>query len=81
MQPDFDIHAPKKATNVSINSDLLAKARELKINLSATLELALTEQLNAAQRERWKQDNRAAIAAYNQLVEAHGSFGEELRSF
>ncbi len=36
MQDLYDIHAPKKATNLSLNSDLLQKARDLKVNLSAT---------------------------------------------
>ena len=81
MNPAFDTHAPKKPTNVGINSDLLAKAKQLKINLSATLEAALTELVNARQRELWKRENRAAIEAYNQLVEEHGVFGDDLRSF
>jgi antitoxin CcdA len=81
MNPAFDTQAPKKPTNVSINSDLLAKAKELNINLSATLENALTELVKARQRELWKQENRAAIAAYNQLVEERGVFSDELRSF
>ena len=38
MQDLYDINAPKKATNLSLNSDLLQKARSLKVNLSATLE-------------------------------------------
>lgn len=37
----YDKKAPKKATNLSINSSLLAEARELDINLSATPERAL----------------------------------------
>lgn len=81
MNSAFDIHAPKKPTNVSINSDLLAKAKELKINLSATLEAALTELVNARQRELWKRENKIAIEAYNQLVEEHGTFSDDLRSF
>lgn len=81
MNPAFDTHATKKPTNVSINSDLLAKAKELKINLSATLEAALVELVNARQRELWKQENKKAIAAYNQLVEEHGAFGDDARSF
>lgn len=81
MKPVFDTQAPKKPTNVSINSDLLAKAKELKINLSATLETALTELINAKQREVWKQENKAAIEAYNQLVEEHGVFSDDTRSF
>ncbi len=81
MNSTFDTHAPKKPTNVSINSDLLAKARELKINLSSTLESALTELVNEKRRELWKQENRQAIEAYNQLMEEHGTFGDDLRSF
>lgn len=81
MNPAFDTHAPKKPTNVSINSDLLAKAKALKINLSATLEAALSELVNAQQRELWKRENKIAIEAYNQLVEEHGTFSDDLRSF
>jgi antitoxin CcdA len=60
---------------------LLTKARELKINLSATLERALTEQVGARQKEMWKEHNRGAIEAYNELVASDGTFGDELRSF
>lgn len=81
MHPAFDTQASKKPTNVTINSDLLAKAKELKINLSATLETALTELVAARQRELWKRENQAAIEAYNQLVEKHGTFSDDLRSF
>jgi len=34
----YDLTAPQKPTNLSLNSDLLKKARELKVNLSATLD-------------------------------------------
>jgi antitoxin CcdA len=81
MPQVFDVHAPKKPTNVSINSDLLLKAKTLKINLSATLESALIELVNAKQREMWKQENQDAIAAYNQFVEENGTFGDDLRAF
>lgn len=81
MSSLFDTQAAKKPTNVSINSDLLAKARALKINLSATLEAALEEEVSAKQREAWKRDNQAAIEAYNRMVEAQGAFGDSLRRF
>jgi len=77
----YDSHAPKKPTNVSINSDLLAKAKALKINLSATLETALVELVNERQRELWQQQNREAIEAYNQMVEEQGVFSDGLRKF
>jgi antitoxin CcdA len=77
----FDIQAPKKPANLSINSDLLVKARELNINLSAALEKALIERLKQKQRELWREQNAKAIQAYNRFVEAQGVFSDELRSF
>lgn len=81
MLPLYDSHAPKKATNLSINSDLLSKAKELDINLSSALEQALAQLLRQRQQERWLKDNREAITAYNQDVEKHGAFSDGLRSF
>lgn len=81
MLPMYDSQAPKKATNLSVNSDLLNKAKALDINLSAALEQALVQLLKQRQQEQWLKENRAAIAAYNQDVEAHGAFGDTLRSF
>lgn len=81
MLPLYDNQAPKKATNLSINSDLLIRAKELDINLSAALEQALTQLLKQRQQEQWLAKNRDAIAAYNQEIERNGSFGDALRSF
>ena len=77
----FDSQAPKKPTNLSINSDLLSKARKMNINLSATLENELAKQLQIKQREQWLQENAKAIQAYNDFVENEGVFSEGIRSF
>ncbi len=77
----YNSEAPKKPTNVSINSDLLEKAKSLNINLSATLERALTEQLRIRQRDQWLRENADAIQAYNQFVEANGTFSDSVRKF
>jgi len=71
----------KRPTNVSVRSDLLTAAREAGVNLSATLERALIEQLAEAKRKKWRQDNRAAIGAYNEHVEKHGAFSDGVRTF
>jgi len=81
MQELYDTGAPKKATNLSINSDLLKKTRSINVNLSATLELALRAELAKSEAERWKKDNKKAIKAYNEFVEAHDCFGDEFRNF
>jgi antitoxin CcdA len=73
--------AIKRATNVSIRADLLAAARQAGVNLSATLERALAEELAGLQRARWRQENRAAIAAYNRHIDEHGAFADGMRSF
>jgi antitoxin CcdA len=77
----YDPSAPKKPTNLSINSDLLKKAREQEVNLSATLEQALAERLRQRQRERWLAQNHEAIIAYNDYVDQQGVFSDGLRSF
>ncbi|HWG33725.1 MAG TPA: type II toxin-antitoxin system CcdA family antitoxin [Gemmatimonadaceae bacterium] len=71
----------KKATNVSIRTDLLESARQAKLNLSATLERALIEELRRVQRERWREENKEAIVAHNEFVEKHGVFSDGLRTF
>jgi antitoxin CcdA len=71
----------KKAANVSIRTALLEAAREARVDLSATLERALIEELHSAQRERWREENREAIAAHNDFVEQHSVFSDGLRSF
>ena len=81
MQPLYDYDAPKKATNLSLNSDLLKRSRALNINLSATLEQALKVKLAETEAEEWKHKNKNAIQAYNEFVEEHGCFSDEFREF
>jgi antitoxin CcdA len=71
----------KRATNVSIRSDLLEAARAAGVNLSATLERALAEEIASINRARWREENREAIAAYNEHVDGHGTFSDGVRSF
>lgn len=81
MLPAYDIHAPKRPANLSVNGDLLTKARELDINLSATLEQALANVLRETLKAKWLADNKASIDAYNDHVEKHGVFSDKLRNF
>ncbi|MAS40451.1 MAG: acetoacetyl-CoA synthase [Porticoccaceae bacterium] len=81
MHTAYDTQAPKRATNLSINADLLSKAKELGINLSATLEQALVEALRKRQRDQWVAENQAAIEAYNEHVDKQGVFSDGLRRF
>lgn len=73
--------AGKKPVNLSVDGELLNEARKCDINLSATLERALHEELRKSRRERWLAENAEAMAAYNQQVEEHGVFSDGLRGF
>ena len=81
MQPLYDDEAPKKATNLSLNSDLLKRSRALNINLSATLEHALKEKLAEKEALKWVAKNRNAIKVYNEFVEKNGCFSDSFRAF
>jgi antitoxin CcdA len=81
MQALYDFEAPKKATNLSLNSDLLKKTRALNINLSATLEQALKDKLRSIEAKRWVKENKNAIKAYNDFVDENGCFGDEFKEF
>ena len=81
MQSRGDSRTAKRPVNLSINGDLLAAAREFNINLSATMEAALTDAVKRKRREDWLAENQAAIAAYNGRVDTDGVFSDGLREF
>jgi antitoxin CcdA len=66
----YDKTAPKRAVNVSLNSDLAAKAKALGVNLSEALEMRLAELVAVAERQQWLTANAGAINAYNERVES-----------
>ncbi|MGN6111493.1 MAG: type II toxin-antitoxin system CcdA family antitoxin [Luteimonas sp.] len=62
----------KRAANLSVNAELLDQAKALEINLSATFERALEEEVRARKREHWLAENPEWIAGYNAWVAEHG---------
>ena len=81
MQTLYDYDAPKKPTNLSVNSDLLKKTKALNINLSATFEQALRAKLAETAAIKWQKENKRAIETYNDFVAENGLFSDEHRSF
>jgi antitoxin CcdA len=81
MKPLYNKDAPKKATNLSINSNLLTKARDLNINLSATLEQALETEVRKNVRVKWLKDNKTALENCNTLANERGLFADKHRGF
>lgn len=83
MKPQrlYDTKAPRKAVNLSANSDLLQIAKRSGINLSSTFEEAVIAKLKAAQSKEWLEENREAINSYNSRIEQYGVFGSTRRRF
>ena len=81
MSHAYDLSAPKKSTNLSINSDLLSQAKALGLNLSSVLERSLAHEVQTLKTQAWLEENEAAIDAYNDDVEANGTFGDGVRGF
>lgn len=77
----FDHDAPKKSTNLSINSDLLRQAKEHRINLSQALEARLAEMLRDEKCRQWNEESKEAIKDYNRRVETQGTLCDGLRRF
>lgn len=71
----------KKATNLSLDQELLKDARALGVNISAAAEKGVTEAVRAAKAAAWLEENREAIEASNKWVEEHGLPLEKYRMF
>lgn len=76
----YDTNAPKKPTNVSINSDLVQKAKDENINISLVVESALAEQLRLSLEKSWKSENKIAVEIYNRKIEELGLFSDGIRN-
>jgi len=81
MSAIYDETAMKKATNVTINSDLLQKAKSYKINISKNFEAYLAEVVKKREEQQWLEENREAIDAQNERMEKYGSFSDAIRRF
>ncbi len=81
MSAIYDESAAKKATNVTVNSDLLRKAKAYKINISKSFEAYLAELVKEKEEARWLEENKEAIEAFNERVRKRGLFGDKYRRF
>lgn len=67
-----DQKSPKRATNVSLSTQLIAEAKELGINISQACEQGLRETIGKTRAEAWLEVNREALQSSNAYVEKHG---------
>lgn len=73
--------APKKATNLSLNSKVLEMARELGMNVSETVDALLAKEVERRYWEGWQERNQAAIDDYNARIRRDGIWGAQYRTF
>lgn len=62
----------RKATNVTLNADLIAEARRLGVNISQAAEVGIRAAVEHCRQERWLIENSDALANSNTFVEEHG---------
>jgi len=79
MSHIYQTDAPKKATNLSVNSDLLRQAKEYGINLSATLEESLEALVRKKKEEQWLKETAKAVEEYNEHIRKHGTIAMQMR--
>ncbi len=64
-----------QSVTVTVDRELVNRARDAGLNMSATLTVALNAELKK------REENAEAIAALNQLADETGCFSDEYRSF
>jgi antitoxin CcdA len=71
----------KTATNLSLPTELVKRAKELGLNLSEVLSASLELAIRDAEGRVWLEENRDAIDEYNTLVAKRGVFSDGRRRF
>ena len=73
--------ATKRAVNLSLNAKVLDTARELGLNISATVDALLAEEVKKRYWERWNEDNKEGISHYNVRIAKEGLPLAKYRTF
>jgi antitoxin CcdA len=73
--------APKRATNLSLNSKVLDTAKALGMNISATVDELLAAEVKRRYSERWNEENKGAIEDYNARIEREGTFSQRIQRY
>jgi antitoxin CcdA len=71
----------RKKVNLTVDSDVLDEARELKLNMSRLAENAIASAAKIERNRRWREENHEALEAYEQEVEENGLPLSEHRTF
>ncbi|MDG2533574.1 type II toxin-antitoxin system CcdA family antitoxin [Sphingomonas sp. HITSZ_GF] len=72
MKHDALSSGKRKAVNLSLDTGVVAAAREAGLNLSQICEAALRDAARGERDRQWQEENREWIEANNAWVEKHG---------
>lgn len=72
LRRSYDEAAPRRATNVTLNTDLVERARKWGVNVSRACEAGLAEAVAQAEAAHWKEENREALDYAKRFVEERG---------
>jgi antitoxin CcdA len=75
MKPSYNVDAPKRVVNLTLNEDLLAHVREVTENLSTVVESLLAEYLSGERQRRAAVDS--TVTMWNQFAVEAGSFADD----
>ena len=73
--------AAKRATNLTLSTDVLEAARRLNMNLSQICDAYLRELVREELERSWREEHADFIAAYNACIDAEGLPLNEWKSF
>jgi antitoxin CcdA len=79
MKLDSIASGKRKPVNLSIDTGVVAAAREAGINLSQVSEQAIRDAAKAERDRQWKEANREAMEGWNDWLETNGLPYSELR--
>jgi antitoxin CcdA len=71
----------RKSVNLSIDTNILAEAKALNVNISRAADNGIAEAIRRRKAERWLAENREAIEENNRYFEEHGLPFSEYRGF
>ena len=75
------IRSKKRPTNLTVDVDLLARAKALGLNVSSVLEDGLRTKIREEDARRWLIENKDAIEASNREMREHGLWSDRMRRF
>ena len=79
MTSPYDTRARKRPVNLTLNEDLVVKARGITNNLSGVVELLLADFVAKERRQRLDEARtlQASVATWNSFSSRFGSFADE----